>query len=647
MGNRQNWRLQSKKKIPEREWLDYDGYFLQMERKDRERLETEKEKEVQKLKEQYRGKGGMVSVGKTEDSQDNIEGRPIGTWNKGDMRTIQEHRRDDQVKFDCRNEERGNGGIQKDKTCKATSIEAQSQTQLGKLGIVDRANETSQAGGHNNETTDIPKEEKEVAQRIKTDISNKPLAKKYIPIEHPDGELWPENSSSEDFDFEMNKDLENFDMMESDTNSMDWAESTQHFVKPLKNFQRGEADQIELGQFRNRKSGQRVNMRGEQEQLALGSGELSTSDLFKNKSSLFDDDEDDDEDIDIKGSGHGLNPKMYLEQPESAKLESTESKPLNDAEPNPTPTQETPQEPSRIEKSRPMDDPNESVYGIRTNINAVLEYCHLLIQDLKNNYMEFLIQKFASIRLSKEIGSIFGMQTNPSKLAVQYDANGKRLTKVTDSSKANQACPSLANPAIPPDKASRLATRLSKEKDCWARKSKADLVLSEKIYLLLEQQILASYQNMNINATLFSMQKIYHRCVFDAFNETLTDFVAQRVKFFSPNEGDRRIWQMTVFSPYDVEYVLYRTENLIEQVARNQCGLIPHKEDSLLQTLVKNLDQMRYIIYNIFYIFYSIVYYTIYGLKWRSFACSKVFRFRYYMRSYFGYALTYTQTLNI
>ena len=593
LDNGQERRLPSKRIIPEEEWLDYDGYFQQMERRDRARLETEKEKEVEELKEKYRGKGGMVSGEKTEDSEENAEGRTIGTWNKGDTRTIEEGGGDKEAKPDGRNEGLGTGAINKDRTLKATSIEAESQTQLGTLGVSDKANETNRPEVTNDETPNIPKEEKEVTERIKTGPSNNPPSKKYIPIEHPDGELWPENSSSEDFDFEMNKDLENFDIMESDTNSMDWAESTQHFVKPLKNFQRGEAEKIDLGQFRNRESGQRVNMRGEEEQLALGSGELSTSDLFKNKSSLFDDDNDDNDDDDIEGSGHRRDPGLYLEKPENAKLQSTETRPENHAEPNPQPTQNPPKQPTRIEKSRPVDDPNESVYGIRTNINAVLEYCHLLIQDLKNNYMEFLIQKFASIRLNKEIGPIFGMHTNPAKLAVQYDANGKRVTKITDLSKPLPACPAPANPGIPPDKASRLATRLSKEKDCWARKSVSDLVLSEKIYLLLEQQILASYQNMNINATLFSMQKIYHRCVFDVFNETLTDFVAQRVKFLSPNEGDRRIWQMTVFSPYDVEYVLYRTENLIEKVARNQCGLIPHKEDSLLQTLVKNLDQMR------------------------------------------------------
>ena len=49
-----------------------------------------------------------------------------------------------------------------------------------------------------------------------------------------------------------------------------------------------------------------------------------------------------------------------------------------------------------------LDDPRyvsesseeETIYGIRTNMNAVYEYCNLLVRFIVDNYMDLLIEKF-------------------------------------------------------------------------------------------------------------------------------------------------------------------------------------------------------------------------------------------------------------
>jgi hypothetical protein len=133
----------------------------------------------------------------------------------------------------------------------------------------------------------------------------------------------------------------------------------------------------------------------------------------------------------------------------------------------------------------------------------------------------------------------------------------------------------------------------NKEKLCWSRKTKKKMILSEQIYLSLENQILSAYGNMNINISLFNMQKIYHRCVFDSFNEIMTAFIRQE-RHYEMNERDRQINQLSVFSQFDVEYILAKTQSILIDYVQQQCGVLRDKEDSLLDSVLRTYDLIKY-----------------------------------------------------
>jgi len=58
--------------------------------------------------------------------------------------------------------------------------------------------------------------------------------------------------------------------------------------------------------------------------------------------------------------------------------------------------------------------------------------------------------------------------------------------------------------------------------ECWKRPTHKNSVLNDGMFNDLENEILSNYQNMNIMNELFEMQRIYHRAIFDCFNESLT-----------------------------------------------------------------------------------------------------------------------------
>ena len=118
------------------------------------------------------------------------------------------------------------------------------------------------------------------------------------------------------------------------------------------------------------------------------------------------------------------------------------------------------------------------------------------------------------------------------------------------------------------------------------------MMLNKQIYLALENQILSIYEDMNINASLFSMQKVYHRCVFDAFNEIMTCFIRQEKKYLA-NSRDREIVKLTVFCQDDVEYILAKTRSILVEYVQEQCGIIREKEDSLLDSVFRSFNPYR------------------------------------------------------
>lgn len=254
------------------------------------------------------------------------------------------------------------------------------------------------------------------------------------------------------------------------------------------------------------------------------------------------------------------------------------------------------------------DESNESIYGIRTNINAVVEYCHLLIKYLLENYTEYLSQKFTFIRLCKETPDTLGLEINYEALKpfnsedsptaglfnLQKENPKPDATKFNaDKSKSEEATKTPNNSPENPDKNTpQKQKRQEDERLCWTRKTEKKMILTEQIYLALENQILATYENMNINVSLFNMQKIYHRCVFDSFNEIITAFIRQDL-VFRLNPRDQCIMKLSVFSQDDVEYILAKTKSILVEYVQQQCGVLRDKEDSLLDSVLRTYDIIK------------------------------------------------------
>jgi hypothetical protein len=261
------------------------------------------------------------------------------------------------------------------------------------------------------------------------------------------------------------------------------------------------------------------------------------------------------------------------------------------------------------------EESNESIYGIRTNINAVIEYCHLLIKYLLENYSEYLAQKFTFIRLCKESKNWLGFELNYLNLQ-KFDSgksknselfsidNIPESTTKLKTSAQNNLNEDLKTPNNTPEnygkdpnlKANTIQqiTKIGQndEKLCWLRKADKKMILTEQTYLALENQILSTYENMNINESLFSMQKIYHRCVFDSFNEIMTAFIRQD-RIFKLNERDRNIMKLSVFCQDDVEYILAKSQCILIDYVHQQCGILRDKEDSLLDSFLRNYDLLK------------------------------------------------------
>lgn len=246
------------------------------------------------------------------------------------------------------------------------------------------------------------------------------------------------------------------------------------------------------------------------------------------------------------------------------------------------------------------EESNESIYGIRTNINAVIEYCQLLIKYLLENYSEYLSQKFTYIRLCRESKDSLGFTVSPfAKPGAKRGPQGysRRVFGEVLGARGAEKPRTPNNSPENPEKEARGAQQINLvdsdgERLCWSRKTEKSLVLTEQTYLALENQILSIYENMNINASLFSMQKIYHRCVFDSFNEIMTAFVRQD-RLFPLNARDRVIARLTVFAQEDVEYILAKTQRILIDYVRQQCGILKDKEDSLLDSILRTYDLIK------------------------------------------------------
>jgi hypothetical protein len=216
-------------------------------------------------------------------------------------------------------------------------------------------------------------------------------------------------------------------------------------------------------------------------------------------------------------------------------------------------------------------DESDSVYGIRTNINAVREYIDLLIKHLLTNFIEYLVDKLSQVRLSEKKNYLIGFEG-------QTDMKYKCQRELTETK--------------------HLEVELSENGDSeevWKRKTNKLMLLGEQIYLGLENKILSSYENMNINESLFNMQKVYHRCIFDSFNEIFSKLIRME-EDFDLSVQDKEMLRQHTFSFHNLEYLLNKTQIILLENVQEQCGMIKEKEDSLLNSVMKIIEPERYIL---------------------------------------------------
>ena len=92
---------------------------------------------------------------------------------------------------------------------------------------------------------------------------------------------------------------------------------------------------------------------------------------------------------------------------------------------------------------------------------------------------------------------------------------------------------------------------------------------------------------MNIMQNLFDMQKVYHRSIFDCFNEIMTD------RWLSDNDADyykivihgKEYRSRRILNQPELEDLIVACKDSAVEYSTMMCGVIRDKEDSLLGNL--------------------------------------------------------------
>lgn len=198
-------------------------------------------------------------------------------------------------------------------------------------------------------------------------------------------------------------------------------------------------------------------------------------------------------------------------------------------------------------------DDEEAIYGIRTNINAVCEYFNMLIKFIADKHLDDVSSRLIKLKLDN--------------------------TEIFNSS---------VSPAHPNTSKTPLHDN-NRNRKMWEQKSDPSLILSEKIYLELEAQILDNYKDMNIMEVLFEMQRVYHRCIFDAFNEVLTGVLFNH-KNYGLNSSELKVINKDIHCESELLFILHRAKMILLEYTMYLVGLIRDKEDSMMGMSLKNFD---------------------------------------------------------
>ena len=120
-----------------------------------------------------------------------------------------------------------------------------------------------------------------------------------------------------------------------------------------------------------------------------------------------------------------------------------------------------------------------------------------------------------------------------------------------------------------------------KFKNVWDFPSKPYCLLGKRIFLRLTDKILSSYAEANIQENLFDIQKIFHRSIFDAFNESFSEYVF-RTKKYGIFMEEIFILKKKEFNLEDLSFFLAKAKFILIEKASELVGFLLNKEDSEL-----------------------------------------------------------------
>jgi hypothetical protein len=131
------------------------------------------------------------------------------------------------------------------------------------------------------------------------------------------------------------------------------------------------------------------------------------------------------------------------------------------------------------------------------------------------------------------------------------------------------------------EKASPSQINRFKFKNIWDYPSKPYLILGKEVFLKLTDKILSSYAEANIQENLFDIQKIFHRSIFDAFNESLSEYIF-RTKKYNIFMEEILILKKSQFDFDDLSFFLAKAKYILIEKASEMVGFLLNKEDSEL-----------------------------------------------------------------
>lgn len=270
------------------------------------------------------------------------------------------------------------------------------------------------------------------------------------------------------------------------------------------------------------------------------------------------------------------------------------------------------------------------VYAIRTNLDTIVEYIELLIQVVNEKFLDFVLEKTNRLRnhvlvvrrlreteslgweardlqalgysggyidnILREREADVCTLSRPSKEGANLEKENIRnnlkgsLQKSSENSchlikeekKTQKPKPSQtislkeATPKSPGEVSKPSSVKPAD------RVTQPYCILNQEIFRTLTARIFASYTDSNIDSNLFDIQKTFHRSIFDAFNESLSEFLF-RFQEYNLYSEEIVILKKRELSLEDLQYCLLKAKVLVIEKASELVGFMMNKEDSQMR----------------------------------------------------------------